>query len=126
MFMEMRLAALLHKPRVGPRGMPPERVLEMATLGGARAIGMEAELGSLEEGKRADVTVVDLSGLHSTPADPRDVFSPLVYAARSTDVVHVIIDGRPVLKDRALLTLDAASVASNARQHSARIAARVR
>jgi cytosine/adenosine deaminase-related metal-dependent hydrolase len=126
MFMEMRLAALLHKPRVGPRGMPPERVLEMATLGGARAIGMEAELGSLEEGKRADVTVVDLSGLHTTPADPRDVLSPLVYAARSSDVVHVLIDGKPVLKDRALLTLDAASVASNARQHSARIAARVR
>ncbi|WP_375767190.1 5'-deoxyadenosine deaminase [Archangium gephyra] len=126
MFMEMRLAALMHKPRVGPRGMPPERVLEMATLGGARAIGMEAELGSLEEGKRADVTVVDLAGLHSTPADPRDVLSPLVYAARSSDVVHVLIDGKPVLKDRALLTLDAASVASNARQHSARIAARVR
>lgn len=126
MFTEMRLAALLHKPRVGPRGMPPERVLEMATLGGARAIGMEAELGSLEEGKRADVTVVDLSGLHTTPADPQDVLSPLVYAARSTDVVHVLIDGKPVLKDRALLTLDAASVASSARQHSARIAARVR
>ncbi|KFA93605.1 5'-deoxyadenosine deaminase [Archangium violaceum] len=126
MFMEMRLAALLHKPRVGPRSMPPERVLEMATLGGARAIGMEAELGSLEEGKRADITVVDLSGLHATPADPRDVLSPLVYAARSTDVVHVLIDGKPVLKDRALLTLDAASVASNARQHSARVTARVR
>ncbi|HEX5748597.1 MAG TPA: 5'-deoxyadenosine deaminase [Archangium sp.] len=126
MFQEMRLAALLHKPRVGPRGMPPERVLEMATLGGAKAIGMEAELGSLEEGKRADITVVDLAGLHSTPADPRDVLSPLVYAARSTDVVHVLIDGKPVLKDRALLTLDAASVASSARQHSARITARVR
>lgn len=126
MFMEMRLAALLHKPRVGPRGMPPERVLEMATLGGARALGLEAELGSLEEGKRADVTVVDLSGLHSTPADPRDVLSPLVYAARSTDVVHVLIDGRLVLKDRALLTFDEAAVASSARKHSERIVSRVR
>jgi 5-methylthioadenosine/S-adenosylhomocysteine deaminase len=126
MFMEMRLAALLHKPRVGPRGMPPERVLEMATLGGARALGLEAELGSLEEGKRADVTVVDLSGLHSTPSDPRDVLSPLVYAARATDVVHVLIDGRPVLKDRALITLDEAAVASSARKHSERIVSRVR
>ncbi|HZH78545.1 MAG TPA: 5'-deoxyadenosine deaminase, partial [Archangium sp.] len=126
MFQEMRLAALLHKPRVGPRGMPPERVLEMATLGGARALGLEAEVGSLEEGKRADITVVDLSDLHSTPSDPRDVLSPLVYAARSTDVVHVLIEGKPVLKDGVLLTLDAAAVATQARQHSARIASRAR
>jgi cytosine/adenosine deaminase-related metal-dependent hydrolase len=126
MFVEMRLAALLHKPRVGPRGMPAERVLEMATLGGARALGLEDELGSLEEGKRADVTVVDLSGLHSLPSDPADVLSPLVYAAQSSDVVHVVIDGRLVLKDRTLLTLDAASVAANARHHSARLTARAR
>ncbi|QRN99790.1 5'-deoxyadenosine deaminase [Archangium violaceum] len=126
MFVEMRLAALLHKPRVGPRGMPPERVLEMATLGGARALGLEAEVGSLEEGKRADITVVDLSDLHSTPSDPRDVLSPLVYSAQSRDVVHVLIDGKLVLKDRVLLTLDAASVASSARQHAGRIASRTR
>jgi 5-methylthioadenosine/S-adenosylhomocysteine deaminase len=126
MFVEMRLAALLHKPRVGPRGMPAERVLEMATLGGARALGLEAELGSLEVGKRADVTVVDLSGLHALPSDPADVLSPLVYATRASDVVHVVIDGRLVLKDRTLLTLDAASVAANARHHSARLTARAR
>lgn len=126
MFTEMRLAALIHKPRTGPRGMSAATVLEMATLGGARALGLEAELGSLEEGKRADITVVDLSGLHSTPSDPEDVLSPLVYAAHATDVVHVLIDGRPVLKDRALVTLDEAAVATSARQHSARLAARVR
>ncbi len=124
MFQEMRLAALLHKPRVGPRGMPPERVLEMATLGGARALGLEAELGSLEEGKRADITVVDLSDLHSTPSNPKDVLSPLVYAARSTDVVHVLIEGKPVLKDGVLLTLDAAAVASQARQQAERVTSR--
>jgi 5-methylthioadenosine/S-adenosylhomocysteine deaminase len=126
MFVEMRLAALLHKPRVGPRGMPAERVLEMATLGGARALGLEAELGSLEVGKRADVTVVDLSGLHTLPSDAEDVLSPLVYAARASDVVHVVIDGRLVLKDRALLTLDASAVAASARHHSARLTARAR
>ncbi len=125
MFVEMRLAALLHKPRVGPRGMPPERVLEMATLGGARALGLEAELGSIEEGKRADITVVDLSGPHSTPFDPCDVLSPLVYAAHSTDVVHVLINGRPVLMNGHLVTLDESSVVSSARQHALRIAARV-
>ena len=126
LFSEMRLAALLHKPRVGPRGMPAERVLEMATLGGARALGLEAELGSLEEGKRADVTVVDLSGPHCSPSDPGDVFSPLVYAARSTDVVHVLIGGRPVLKDRVLLTLDAAAVTASAHKHATRLTARRR
>jgi len=126
MFQEMRLAALLHKPRLGPRAMPPERVLEMATLGGARALGLEAEVGSLEEGKRADVTVVDLSGLHATPSAPEDVLSPLVYAARSTDVVHVVIEGRLVLEDRVLRTLDEATVAANARQHATRLVARAR
>ncbi|MDC0709699.1 5'-deoxyadenosine deaminase [Stigmatella sp. ncwal1] len=124
LFMEMRLAALLHKPRVGPLGMPPLRVLEMATLEGARALGLESEVGSLEEGKRADVTVVDLRGLHVTPV-AREVLGALVHAARSTDVSHVIIDGKPVLKEGKLLTLDAGEVAGNARQHATRIVEQV-
>ncbi len=123
-FMEMRLAALLHKPRVGPLGMPPLRVLEMATLEGARALGLEKEVGSLEEGKRADITVVDLRALHATPA-PENILGALVHSARSTDVVHVLIDGRLVLKDRRLLTLDAQEVAESARKHSARLIERV-
>jgi 5-methylthioadenosine/S-adenosylhomocysteine deaminase len=123
LFVEMRLAALLHKPRVGPLGMPPLRVLEMATLEGARALGLEKEVGSLEEGKRADVTVVDVRGLHMVPT-PANVLGVLVYAARSTDVSHVVIDGELVLKDRQLLTLDAGQVAENARRHAARIVER--
>ncbi len=124
LFVEMRLAALLHKPRVGPLAMPALRVLEMATLEGARALGLEAEVGSLEVGKRADVTVVDLRGLHVTPV-PRDVMGALVHAARSTDVSHVVIDGRLVLKDGKLLTLDPAEVADNARRHASRIVEQV-
>jgi cytosine/adenosine deaminase-related metal-dependent hydrolase len=123
LFVEMRLAALLHKPRVGPLGMPPLRVLEMATLEGARALGLEQEVGSLEEGKRADVTVVDVRGLHTLPT-PENVLGVLVYAARSTDVSHVVIDGQLVLKDRQLLTLDARQVAEDARNHAARIVER--
>jgi cytosine/adenosine deaminase-related metal-dependent hydrolase len=123
MFMEMRLAALLHKPRVGPLGMPPLRVLEMATLEGARALGLEKEVGSLEEGKRADVTVVDVRGLHTLPT-PESVLGVLVHAARSTDVSHVVIDGQLVLKDRQLLTMDAQQVAEDARKHAARIVER--
>ncbi|XXF76561.1 5'-deoxyadenosine deaminase [Myxococcaceae bacterium GXIMD 01537] len=124
MFMEMRLAALLHKPRVGPLAMPPMRVLEMATLEGARALGLEKEIGSLEVGKRADISVVDLRGAHASPSAPEDVLSPLVYAGRATDVVHVLIDGKPVMRDRQLLTLDAPAVVEAARRQSERVAKR--
>jgi cytosine/adenosine deaminase-related metal-dependent hydrolase len=124
MFMEMRLAALVHKPRKGPLAMPPLRVLEMATLEGARALGLEDELGSLEEGKRADITVVDLRGVHSSPSAPEDVLSPLVYAGRATDVVHVLIEGKPVMKDRQLLTMDGPAVVANARKQAERVAKR--
>ena len=101
-------------------------MLELATLGGARALGLEDEVGSLEVGKRADVTVVDLRGLHATPAPderPQDVLGPLVYAARASDVVHVLIDGRLLVRDGQLRTLDAAAVAASARAHAARLAA---
>lgn len=125
LFLEMRLAALLHKPRLGPKAMAPLQVLELATLGGARALGLEAEVGSLEEGKRADLTVVDLAGMHSTPAVAEDVVGTLVYSARSSDVVHVLIDGRLVLKDRELLTLEAGRVQERARRHAARLAERL-
>jgi cytosine/adenosine deaminase-related metal-dependent hydrolase len=125
MFLEMRLAALLHKPRSGPTAMPAMQVLEMATLGGARALGMEAELGSLEPGKRADLAVVDLSGPHLLP-DPGEVASQLVYAARASDVRHVVVDGRLVVHERRLLTLDAAEVAARADAQASRLARRLR
>ncbi|WP_044281758.1 5'-deoxyadenosine deaminase [Myxococcus stipitatus] len=119
-FHEMRLAAVLHNPRVGPCAMTPMRVLEMATLHGARALGLEDEVGSLEVGKRADITVVDVSGLHAGPT-AEDPLSPLVHSARASDVTHVFIDGQAVLKDGVLTTLDAASVMANAKSHVERI-----
>jgi len=120
MFYEMRLAAVLHNPRVGPLAMTPMRVLEMATLNGARALGLEDQVGSLEVGKRADITVVDVSDLHAGPT-PEDVLAPLVYSGRATDVTHVFIDGRPVLKDGVLTTLDRSAVVSNANAQVERI-----
>nr|WP_225937562.1 5'-deoxyadenosine deaminase [Myxococcus sp. RHSTA-1-4] len=119
-FHEMRLASVLQNPRRGPRAMAPMEVLEMATLNGARALGLEDEVGSIEPGKRADLTVVDVSGLHSSPM-PGDVLSSLVYSARGSDVAHVFIDGKPVLKDGVLTTLDAASVMASANAHVERI-----
>lgn len=120
LFHEMRLAAVLHNPRVGPRAMTPLRVLEMATLHGARALGLEDEVGSIEAGKRGDLTVVDVSGLHAGPS-AGDVLAALVHTARGSDVQHVFIDGRPVLKDGALTTLDAPAVLASAKGHVERI-----
>lgn len=123
LFLEMRLAALLHLPRCGPLAMPPMKVLELATLGGARALGLEKELGSLEPGKRADVTVVALDQAHALPGGA-DVASQLVYSGRSTDVRHVMIDGRVVMQDRTLRTLNEGDVLSRARRQAAKVAAR--
>ncbi|HEY0404162.1 MAG TPA: amidohydrolase family protein, partial [Pyrinomonadaceae bacterium] len=105
MFTEMRAAALLQKVQHGPESLKASRVLRMATIDGARALGLEDEIGSLEIGKRADVSVVNLKRLHSTPR-PSDIISALVYSAQATDVETVIIDGRLVMRDRALLTID--------------------
>ncbi len=104
-FEEMRLAALIQKPRLGPEALPAAKVLELATLGGARALGLEHEIGSIEVGKRADLVALDLSGPHGQPADA-DLVSRLVYAARAADVRHVVVDGRIVVRGGRLLTVD--------------------
>jgi cytosine/adenosine deaminase-related metal-dependent hydrolase len=102
-FAEMRLAALIQKPRLGPDALPAAQVLELATLGGARALGLEAEIGSIEVGKRADLVVLDLEGLHAQP-DEADLVSRIVYSARAADVRHVLVDGKVVVKDGQLRT----------------------
>ncbi|MBX5481327.1 MAG: 5'-deoxyadenosine deaminase [Myxococcaceae bacterium] len=121
MFVEMRLAALIHKPRTGPTSMSAQQVLEMATLGGARALGLEDELGSIEPGKRADLAVLELDCPHSTPGG-EDVVSQIVYSAQSQNVRDVLIDGRVVMRDRTLRTLDLDAVLEAARTHAQRIA----
>lgn len=107
MFKEMHLAALIQKPLYGSTAMPAWQVVEMATLGGARALGLEQEIGSLEVGKKADVVIVDLHGLHQTPVDTVDIYSLLVYETRGSDVTWTIVDGKPVVADGQLLTVDA-------------------
>ena len=112
MFTEMRTAALLQKALHGPEVLEATHVLRMATVGGARALGLDSEIGSLEVGKRADVAVVDLSGLHTTPE--ADVVSSLVYSAEAGDVQCVVIDGRVVMQNRELLTVDEGDVVAEA------------
>jgi 5-methylthioadenosine/S-adenosylhomocysteine deaminase len=102
-FTEMRTAALLQKVNRGADALPAASVLRMATMGGARAVGLDGEIGSLEVGKRADVTIIDLERLHMTPRP--DIVSTIVYAAEARDVRTVLIEGRLVLEDGELKTL---------------------
>ncbi|MCG8420351.1 MAG: 5'-deoxyadenosine deaminase [Proteobacteria bacterium] len=115
-FLELRLAALLHKPRCGPRAMHAALVLRMATLDGARALGLADQIGSLEVGKRADVIVVNMHTPHVVPTV--DPFSAAVYAVRAADVRHVAVDGQVAVRDRHLLTLDIEAVMADARERS--------
>jgi cytosine/adenosine deaminase-related metal-dependent hydrolase len=118
-FLEMRLAAILHKPRLGPRALPAPAVVRMATRGGAAALGLGDQVGSLEVGKRADVIAVAVDRAHIAPsAEP---YSTIAYAARSSDVRHVAVDGRLVVRDRRLLTLDVAQVVDTARRTATRL-----
>lgn len=110
MFNEMRLAALIHKPHNGPTAMPAETVFAMATLGGARAMGMADQIGSLETGKKADVAVVSLDGWHHQPPRGAGVYTHLVYQALSADVCATIVDGRVLMEGGHIYTVPADEV----------------
>jgi 5-methylthioadenosine/S-adenosylhomocysteine deaminase len=113
MFEEMMTAALLAKHVSGdPTAVPAPAALAMATIGSARALGMENELGSLEPGKRADLVVVGLDAARLHPL--YDPVSHLVYAAKGSDVRHVVVEGRIVVRDRKVLTLDEVKVLAEA------------
>jgi 5-methylthioadenosine/S-adenosylhomocysteine deaminase len=124
MFEAMRQAALLHKLQTGdPRTIPARTALEMATREGARALGLEKSIGSLEPGKRADLIVVDMSSARQTPL--YDPMSHLVYATHGDDVRTTIVNGRILMRDRTMLTLDERSVIAEARAQAARVRAAV-
>ena len=110
MFNEMRLAALLHKPRCGPESMPASQVLEMATRNGARAVGLENEIGSIEAGKRADLTIIRRNGLHASPSQGGDPYGQIVYALRADDVDAVIVDGDILLQNGQYTQWDQADI----------------
>ena len=112
MFTEMRTAALLQKGLHGPEVLPASRTLRMATIDGAKAMGLDSEIGSLEIGKRADVAVVRLDRLHATPV--MDVVSALVYSAETDDVDTVIIDGEIIMRERKLLKVNEKQIINDA------------
>ena len=117
MFREMRHAALIHKARLmDATTMTAEDVFEMATRGGAKALGRERDLGSLEAGKKADVVLIDRSSPHHAPATDSNLFSWLVYSACASDVNTTIIDGRIVMRKRVLQTINEIELVHDSRE----------
>ena len=124
MFEAMRMAAFLHKVKTGdPRVLPATMALEMATIRGARALGLEKEIGSLEVGKRADLVMVSTANARLTPI--YEPVSHLVYAARGDDVRTVMVNGRVLMRDRKMLTLDEPAVLAEARKFADAVRAAV-
>jgi 5-methylthioadenosine/S-adenosylhomocysteine deaminase len=120
MFEEMDLAAKLAKIQSGmPTALTAQQVVEMATLGGARAVGLADEIGSIEAGKRADLIVVRTSNAHAQPL--YEVYSALVYSLKASDVQHVMVNGRFVVRNREAVTLNGEAVLATAARWRRRI-----
>jgi len=125
MFEAMRIASFLHKLQTGdPTALGAKTALAMGTIGGARALGMDRHIGSLEPGKRADLIVVSMRAARQAPM--YDPVSHLVYTTRGDDVQTTIVHGKVLMRDRRMLTLDEAAVLNEARQWSEKVRAAVR
>jgi cytosine/adenosine deaminase-related metal-dependent hydrolase len=99
-FTEMRFAALIQKPKYGPQIMDAETVMRMATVGGAKTLGLENEIGSIEKGKKADLAFVRLDQIHTIPY--KNIYSKLVYSTPSSAVEYLMIDGQWTIKNRII------------------------
>ena len=122
MFEEMDLAAKLQKvTTMNPQALPAAAALEMATIRGARSLGMEKEIGSLESGKRADLIAVRIDRANAQPL--YDVVSQMVYALKGSDVRDVMVNGKPVVRDAKILTLDEKQVLAKAAEYAAKVSA---
>ena len=125
MFEEIDLAAKLQKlVRSDPEALPARQAFEMATIGGARVLGLDKEIGSLETGKRADLISIDLDAPNAVPM--YDVYSQLVYALKGSNVLDVVVNGREIVRDKRCLTLDRQAVVAKAREYGLKVAQSVR
>jgi 5-methylthioadenosine/S-adenosylhomocysteine deaminase len=125
MFEAMRMAGFLQKLKSeDPRALPARDVLRMATIEGARALGMDREIGSIEPGKRADVIVVSMSAARQTPT--YDPISHLVYVTRGDDVRTTIVNGRVLMREGNVLTLNESAVLDEARAWAVKVREAVR
>jgi 5-methylthioadenosine/S-adenosylhomocysteine deaminase len=119
---EMDLAAKQQKvTRLDPTALTALQAVEMATITGAKALGMDAQIGSLETGKRADMITISLDEPRATPM--YNVYSQIVYALKGSDVRDVMVNGRQIVKDRRVLTLNPAQVIARAKDYQKRILA---
>lgn len=119
---EARLASLLAKARVGPESLPAALALELLTIRGARVLGLDREIGSLEVGKRADLVVLRTDTVHAAPA--LDPVATVLYASVAADVRHVVCDGRILLRDGEHQSMDVARVVGRAGEEAKRLARR--
>jgi len=125
LFEEMDLAAKLQKVTTGdPRALPAEQAFEMATLGGARVLGMEAKIGSLEVGKRADLIVIRTDQPHGVPF--YNLYSQLVYSLKASDVSDVMVEGKWVVRERQPMNIAISNIRAQAERYRRQIAASVR
>jgi 5-methylthioadenosine/S-adenosylhomocysteine deaminase len=117
MFETMKFCALIHKNhRWDPTVLPAQTVVDLATIGGATCLGVQHTLGSLEEGKTADLIMIDLKKPHLTPL--HDPISHLVYAVRGTDICTTIVNGKPLMLNRDFLTIDYEKTIEQTQRHT--------
>ena len=121
-FMEMREAGLMQKIRLGAEALPARDVVRMATEGGAKTLGWEREMGTLEPGKLANMILVDQSGVHTLPS--RDPATNLVYSNTAGDVRMTIVQGEILMEDGELTTIDEDKLKDDVRRHWAKLSKR--
>lgn len=124
MLQEMRTCALLHKVNsMDPTVLPAYKALEMATVNGAQALGLDNQIGKLQKGYKADMIIINLEAAHQIPR--YDIVANLVYAGQASDVDTVIIDGKIVMKNRQIVTLNEAEVINKVKKIAARLMTQV-
>ena len=123
-FQEMKLAALIQKPIHGSTSMPAEKVFELATINGAKALGLENEIGSLESGKKADIVFLDLNNVWNSYGSD-SIYSNIVYSASQENIHSVIIDGNWVFKNKEFISLDIENIFEKGKQELKKLLQRV-
>ena len=122
LMLEMNIAAKLQKvARMDPEVLPAEQVVEMATIRGARVLGLDKEIGSLEAGKRADLITLSLTAPNAIPI--YNVYSQVAYASKAADVQDVFVNGRLIVSNRRMLTLNQQEIYAHIRAWQSRIEA---
>jgi 5-methylthioadenosine/S-adenosylhomocysteine deaminase len=126
LFREMDIAAKLSVYRESePGAIPAVEILDMATMGGARALGLEDQIGSLESGKFADLIALDLNNIGWAPKGAQNIYTAIVYSISGMHVTDVLVDGQWLLKDQAWQTMDYTEAVKQINKDYQRLAARL-